>query len=108
MLWINGLICLALGIIIGFYIAKATQKKDKSKAQLENTLANTQYELDQQRRDLIDLFSKSSHLLDKVAMDYNKLYKHLATSSTQLMPDLPEQDNPFSPLAKKGIDNNEV
>ncbi len=34
-------------------------------------------------------------MLDALGKDYTKLYQHMAQTSSQLLPNIPEQDNPF-------------
>ncbi len=34
-------------------------------------------------------------MLDTLGKDYTKLYQHMAKTSSELLPNLPEQDNPF-------------
>ncbi len=52
--------------------------------------------MEQYRQELVDHFARSADLLDNIAKDYSKLYEHMAKTSTELMPNLPAQDNPFA------------
>ena len=45
---------------------------------------------------MVDHFAASATMLEALAKDFNKMYDHMASTSKELMPNLPEQDNPFS------------
>ena len=53
-------------------------------------------ELEEYRKELVSHFARSAELLDNMAKDYRQLYQHMAKSSSELMPELSAQDNPFS------------
>jgi len=40
-------------------------------------------------------FARSAELLDNMAHDYRQLYQHMAKSSSQLLPEMSAEDNPF-------------
>lgn len=96
MAWINSLIFLVIGIAVGFFIARMTTRDLKQQKNMKRELEKSRYELEQYRQELVDHFAQSAELLDTLSKDYNKLYQHMAKTSTDLMPNLPDQDNPFA------------
>ena len=84
------------GILIGALAVRLTNKSVKQQKTLKKELDKSKYELEQFRQELVDHFARSADLLDSVAKDYSKLYEHMAKTSTELMPNLPAQDNPFA------------
>jgi Uncharacterized protein conserved in bacteria len=96
MAWINSLIFLVIGVAVGFFIARMTTRDLKQQKNMKRELEKSRYELEQYRQELVDHFAQSAELLDTLSKDYNKLYQHMAKTSSDLMPDLPEQDNPFA------------
>ena len=96
MAWIYALLIFAAGAIAGAFAARLGTKSLKQQKELQKDLDKSRYELEQYRQELVDHFARSSELLDNIAKDYSKLYEHMAKTSTELMPNLPEQDNPFS------------
>ena len=96
MAWIYALLLFAAGAIAGAFAARLGNKSLKQQKELKKDLDKSRYELEQYRQELVDHFARSSELLDNIAKDYSKLYEHMAKTSTELMPNLPAQDNPFS------------
>lgn len=96
MVWTYALIGLAVGIIIGFLICRVTVPGIKHQKSLKQDLEKSKYELEQYRQELVDHFATSATMLEALAKDFNKMYDHMASTSKELMPNLPEQDNPFS------------
>lgn len=96
MVWINYLIFLVLGGVSGFFIASYKNKKTASGRDLSKELEKSRYELEQHRQELIEHFSRSASLIDAIDKDQAKLSQYMTKTLTKLIPDLPEQDNPFS------------
>ncbi|SIO41017.1 Z-ring associated protein ZapG [Salinivibrio sp. ES.052] len=96
MAWINSLIFLVIGIAVGFLIARMTTRDLKQQKNMKRELEKSRYELEQYRQELVDHFAQSAELLDTLSKDYSKLYQHMAKTSSDLMPNLPDQDNPFA------------
>lgn len=96
MAWIYALLIFAAGAIAGAFAARLGNKSLKQQKELKKDLDKSKYELEQYRQELVDHFACSSELLDNIAKDYSKLYEHMAKTSTELMPNLPDQDNPFA------------
>ncbi|MEJ2763926.1 Z-ring associated protein ZapG [Photobacterium sp. MCCC 1A19761] len=96
MAWIYALLIFAAGAIVGGFAARLGNKSLQQQKELKKDLDKSKYELEQFRQELVDHFARSAELLDNIAKDYSKLYEHMAKTSTELMPNLPEQDNPFA------------
>ncbi|NAW65665.1 Z-ring associated protein ZapG [Photobacterium halotolerans] len=96
MAWIYAILIFAAGALVGAFAARLGNKNLKQQKELQKELDKTKYQLEQYRQELVDHFARSSDLLDNLAKDYSKLYEHMAKTSAELMPNLPEQDNPFS------------
>ena len=96
MAWIYALLIFIAGAIVGAFATRLSNKGLKQQKELKKELDKSKYELEQFRQELVDHFAQSSELLDNIAKDYSKLYEHMAKTSTELMPNLPEQDNPFA------------
>jgi uncharacterized membrane-anchored protein YhcB (DUF1043 family) len=93
--WIYAIVGLLVGCVVGVVIARLTTPQYKNQKSLQKRLENAQFALEQQRQELTDHFAQAAELLDTIGKDYTKLYQHLAEKSSDLLPNLPEQDNPF-------------
>ncbi|CAH0532512.1 Inner membrane protein YhcB [Vibrio stylophorae] len=96
MMWMNALIFLAIGVLLGLLIARFNNKDLAQQKNLKKELDLSKYELEQYRQELSDHFARSAELLENISKDYNKLYQHMAKTSVDLMPNLSDQDNPFT------------
>lgn len=96
MAWTYSLVFLVVGIGVGILISRLMNPQVKQQKNLQQELDKSKYELEQYRQELVDHFASSASLLDSLAKDYSKLYQHMAKTSSELMPNLPEQDNPFA------------
>jgi uncharacterized membrane-anchored protein YhcB (DUF1043 family) len=104
--WIYALIGLFAGIIIGVVISRITTPQYQKQKEVQKELEASKFELEQQRQDLNDYFSESAKMLDNLSKEYRKLYEHMANSSNELLPNMPDQDNPFIDTIKRAA--NEV
>lgn len=94
--WIYAIIGLFAGIVIGIIISRITTPQYQKQKELQKELETSKFELEQQRQDLNDHFSETASMLDNLGKEYRKLYEHMAKTSNDLLPNLPEQDNPFA------------
>ncbi|WP_312926319.1 ZapG family protein, partial [Pseudescherichia sp.] len=62
---------------------------------LQYELEKNKAELEEYREELTGHFARSAELLDNMAHDYRQLYQHMAKSSSQLLPEMSAEDNPF-------------
>ncbi|MFC1234664.1 Z-ring associated protein ZapG [Vibrio sp. F74] len=94
--WIYGLVGLLVGAILGIVISRIKTPQYKKHQHMKKELATTKFELEQQRQELTDHFSQTAELLDVLGKDYTKLYQHMANTSSELLANVPEQDQPFA------------
>ncbi|WP_086982199.1 Z-ring associated protein ZapG [Vibrio aphrogenes] len=95
MVFLYAAVGLVIGIIIGIIIARLMTPEYKKHKQLQKELETTKFELEQHRQDLSDHFSNTAEMLDSLGKSYTKLYQHMAQTSSDLLPNLPKQENPF-------------
>ncbi|AKH90064.1 MULTISPECIES: Z-ring associated protein ZapG [Edwardsiella] len=95
MTWEYALIGLVVGLIIGALAMRFGNRKLRQQQALQDELEKSKTDLDQYRQELVNHFARSAELLDNMAKDYRQLYQHMATSSNNLLPDMPAHDNPF-------------
>ena len=93
--WIYAIVGLLVGLIVGVVISRLTTPQYKTQKSLQKELDNAKYALEQQRQELADHFAQTAEMLDTLGKDYTKLYQHMSKTSTELLPNVPEQDNPF-------------
>ncbi|WP_194436279.1 Z-ring associated protein ZapG [Vibrio fluminensis] len=94
--WIYALVGVLVGAVIGFAISRFTAPDYKKQKKLYKDLETAKFELEQQKQELTDHFAQSAEMLDSLGKEYTKLYQHMAKTSSELLPNIPEQDNPFA------------
>ncbi|ASI89060.1 MULTISPECIES: Z-ring associated protein ZapG [Vibrio] len=93
--WIYAIVGLLVGAILGIVISRLTTPQYKKQKTIQKDLESAKFALEQQRQELSDHFAQTAEMLDTLGKDYTKLYQHMAKTSSELLPNLPEQDNPF-------------
>lgn len=93
--WIYAIVGLLVGLVAGIVIARLTTPQYKSQKTLQKDLDSAKFEIEQHRQELADHFAQAAEMLDTLGKDYTKLYQHMAATTSDLLPSLPEQDNPF-------------
>ncbi|WP_394248854.1 Z-ring associated protein ZapG [Vibrio profundi] len=93
--WMYAIIGLLVGAILGVVIARLTKPEYKNQKSVQKELDSAKFALEQQRQELADHFAQTAEMLDTLGKDYTKLYQHMEKTSAELLPNLPEQDNPF-------------
>ncbi|MGQ0286201.1 YhcB family protein [Pasteurellaceae bacterium 22721_9_1] len=86
-MWQAAGIGLVVGIVIGYLLIRLTKGSVKKQAATENELQKAKQALEEQKQQLEKHFSESADLFKTLAQDYQKLYRHLAASSEQLLPE---------------------
>lgn len=98
MTWEYALIVgLVVGLIIGALAMRFGNRKLRQQTALQQELDKSRAELETYRQELVNHFSHSAELLEKMAQDYRQFHKHMVKSSTTLLPDM-ASSNPFSYL----------
>ena len=87
-MWQVALIGLIIGWVLAYVLLRLTKDSVKKQIKTEAELQQVQTELNNQKQQLEKHFAESAELLKTLAQDYQKLYRHLATSSTQFLPEL--------------------
>lgn len=93
--WIYAIVGLLVGLIVGVVISRLTTPQYKTQKSLQKDLDGAKYALEQQRQELADHFAQTAEMLDTLGKDYTKLYQHMSKTASELLPNVPEQDNPF-------------
>ncbi|WCP66592.1 Z-ring associated protein ZapG [Vibrio tubiashii] len=111
--WIYALVGLLVGMVLGVVISRLTTPGYKKQKSVQKDLDNAKFELEQQKQDLADHFAQTAEMLDSLGKEYTKLYQHMAKTSSELLPNIPEQDNPFvKKIAQQSdsesVENNDV
>ncbi|ORT48292.1 membrane protein [Vibrio sp. qd031] len=104
--WIFGVVGLVVGLIVGVVATRMTAPQYSKQKDLQKALDTSKYELEQQKQDLTDHFARSAELLEEMGKQYSNLYQHMAKSSSEMLPNIPEQDNPF--VKKLDVTDNHV
>ncbi|SQI43263.1 Putative cytochrome d ubiquinol oxidase subunit 3 [Leminorella richardii] len=98
MTWEYALIIgLVAGLIIGALAMRFGNRKLRQQTALQQELDKSKAELETYRQELVNHFSHSAELLEKMAQDYRQFHKHMVKSSSTLLPDM-ATSNPFSYL----------
>ncbi|PJG86535.1 YhcB family protein [Conservatibacter flavescens] len=90
-MWQIAGISLVVGVIIGYFLVRLTKGSVKKQLETENELKAVKEQVSNQKQELEKHFSESAELLKNLAQDYQKLYQHLASSSTKLLPNSEQQ-----------------
>ncbi|MEH0742191.1 DUF1043 family protein [Vibrio cholerae] len=93
--WIYALVGLLVGAVLGVLFSRISTPGYKKQKNIQKDLDNTKFQLEQQKQDLTDHFAQTAEMLDALGKEYTKLYQHMAKTSGELLPNIPEQDNPF-------------
>tara|TARA_Y100001956_G_scaffold82256_1_gene102416 strand:+ start:1358 stop:1813 length:456 start_codon:yes stop_codon:yes gene_type:complete len=94
--WIYALVGLLVGTLLGVIISRLTTPGYKKQKSTQKELETAKFELEQQKQDLADHFAQTAEMLDSLGKEYTKLYQHMTKTSSELLPNIPEQDNPFN------------
>lgn len=82
-------------IIIGAVAMRFGNRKLRQQQALQYELEKNKAELEEYREELVSHFARSAELLDNMADDYRQIYQHMAKSSSNLLPGMSPENNPF-------------
>ena len=109
-MWQAALMGLIIGWVLAYVLLRLTKDSVKKQIKTEAELQQVQTELNNQKQQLEKHFAESAELLKTLAQDYQKLYRHLATSSTQFLPELTNnplfEQNLISAESSENTENN--
>ncbi|CAM2780120.1 YhcB family protein [Moritella viscosa] len=88
------LISLVIGIIIGFSIAKITNTKDQT-GKFKGKLLAKEAEIEQYKHDVNEHFTSTEELLMKLSDTYVEMQQHLASNAKHLLDNVAVKDIPF-------------
>ncbi|PVX40615.1 hypothetical protein C8D76_103191 [Pasteurella langaaensis DSM 22999] len=74
------------GAIISYLLLRLTKGSVKKQAQTETELQQAKQQIEKQQKLLEKHFAESADLFKVLAQDYQKIYRHLAKSSDELLP----------------------
>ncbi|MCP1064801.1 DUF1043 family protein [Serratia symbiotica] len=98
-----------IGIGIGAVAMRFGNRKLRQQQAMQHELDKSKTELEKYRQELVGHFAYSAELLDNMARDYRQLYQYMSKSSNNLLPDLPNQENPFRyQLTEAEADNDQA
>lgn len=93
--WTISILFLVIGAMIGFFISQLKTKNQDNQGTTQAQLHQAQTELAQYRQDMADHFADSATLMNQMANDYNKIYRHMLQSQQTLLPDTHPQQAGF-------------
>lgn len=79
------IIGLVIGFIIGLIATSLFSGKIRQYNRLKKELETTKQELASQKQIIVKHFSHSAEILDNMANDFRRLYKHMAENSSHLL-----------------------
>ena len=84
-IWLAIGIAFIVGLFIGYIIVRLTKGSVKHQAKTEAELKTVKNQLDTQKAQIEKHFAESAELFKILINDYQKLYRHYATSSNNLL-----------------------
>ncbi|MBE2896141.1 YhcB family protein [Pasteurellaceae bacterium HPA106] len=84
-LWLMGVGGLIIGFVIAFFVIRISSGNVRKQLQTQSELKQMRHEVDEQKAKLETHFAESADLMKTLAQDYQKLYKHLASSSVTML-----------------------
>lgn len=79
-----GLSCLALGLVIGFILARTLHPKERERKELEDQLKQSQEQTKNYQQEVTEHFLKTSELVNNLSHSYRDVHEHLATGAMRL------------------------
>lgn len=86
-MWLAAGVGLIVGFILAYFFISLTKDSVKKQTATTNELNKVKQQLETQKQLLEKHFSESADLVKTLAQDYQNLYRHLAKSSEQLLPE---------------------
>ena len=81
---ITGIVCLVIGLIIGFYVLPLFSKEKQRDDKLENKLSSMQQDFSEYQQEVANHLRDTSSLIDKVHHHYLQLQEHLFQGAKSL------------------------
>lgn len=87
MIWLVGLLCFALGLIVGAAVYKQLKSDEARVRTLEDQLQSLQREHDAYKDNVHEHFNNTAQLLNNLTDSYREVYRHMASGAQALCPD---------------------
>lgn len=84
MLWLVGIACLALGVVVGVAFASRLNNSPSRIKELENQIRSLEQNHEQYKDDVSDHFSLTAELIQQMTESYKDVYQHLALGAQDL------------------------
>lgn len=84
MLWLTGIGFLAVGIVIGYFLAGRVNNNPAKIGELEQQLQDMQRKHSRYRDEVSDHFSTTAELVQQMTESYKDVYQHLAGGAQDL------------------------
>lgn len=84
MLWLTGIGCLAVGMIIGYWLAERINTTPNKMTELEQQLQDLQRTHARYRDEVSEHFSTTAELVQQMTESYRDVYQHLASGAQDL------------------------
>ena len=82
--WIWFVLAGAAGLIAGFFIGRSSSAGVKRSLQLDQELRDLRGELERYRNSVVEHFTGTAQLLNKLTADYREVYQHLSRGAQEL------------------------
>jgi uncharacterized protein len=79
-----GLSCLAVGLVIGFLMARTLHPQERERKDLEAKLQQSQDQINDYQQEVTEHFMKTSELVNNLSHSYRDVHEHLATGAMRL------------------------
>lgn len=84
MLWLTGIVCLAVGLVAGLLIAKRINSSPAKVSELEARVQELQRHHAQYRENVSEHFNTTAELVQHMTESYRDVYQHLAGGAQDL------------------------
>lgn len=84
MVWLTGIGCLAVGMVIGYFFAGRINSNPTKVTELEQKLQDLQRSHDRYRDEVSEHFSTTAELVQQMTESYRDVYQHLASGAQEL------------------------
>lgn len=85
MLWVTGIVCLALGLVVGIVVARRMNGITPSRVtELETRVQDLQRHHAQYREHVSEHFNTTAELVQQMTESYRDVYQHLASGAQDL------------------------
>ncbi len=82
--WIWLVLTGVAGLIAGFFIGRSSSAGVKRSLQLDQELRDVRGELDRYRNSVVEHFTGTAQLVNKLTADYREMYQHLSRGAQEL------------------------